>query len=136
MHHGIHDHQVHHRICVGRHAEVLVIVSGEGHLQAVVVVHHGGDAIKPEAVKLELVEPVAGVGEKEPEGLPLAVVETAGVPHPADAQCAWFLCWFQTCIGTWVASRRAHGFLSSISKRLADRIPSHRFLPFDFKLSW
>ena len=36
------------------------------------MVHHGGDAIKPVAVELVLVQPPAGVTEQEPQRLPVA----------------------------------------------------------------
>ncbi len=35
----------------------MLMLTCEGHLQAVMVVHHGCDAIKPEAIKLVLVNP-------------------------------------------------------------------------------
>ena len=44
----------------------------EGHLEAVVVVHHGGDAVKAVAVKLVLVDPPPGVGQQEAQRLPVA----------------------------------------------------------------
>mmetsp|Transcript_57353 Transcript_57353/g.181562 ORF Transcript_57353/g.181562 Transcript_57353/m.181562 type:complete len:632 (+) Transcript_57353:346-2241(+) len=82
MHHVVGEHHVHDGVHVGVHAEVLVVVAGEGHLEAVVVVHHGGDAIEAVAVELVLIEPVAGVGEEVAHCLPVPVVEEARVPHP------------------------------------------------------
>ena len=52
------------------------MITCEGHLQAVVVVHHGRDAIKAEAVKLVLVHPPAGVGQQEAQSLPCACTDT------------------------------------------------------------
>ncbi len=46
--------------------------AGEGHLQAMVVVHHGGHAIEAVAVKLVLVHPPARIGQQEAQRLPVA----------------------------------------------------------------
>ena len=37
------------------------ILTCEGHLQAMVVVHHGGDAVKAIPVKLVLINPPSGI---------------------------------------------------------------------------
>ena len=44
------------------------------------VVEHASDAIEAKAVEIELVDPVAGVGEKKVEDFRFTVVEAAGVP--------------------------------------------------------
>ena len=46
--------------------------TSERHLEAVVVVHHGGDAIKAVAIELVLLQPPAGIGEQEAQRLPVA----------------------------------------------------------------
>ncbi len=38
-------------------AHMMLMLTCESHLQAVMVVHHGCDAVKPEAVKLVLINP-------------------------------------------------------------------------------
>ena len=47
--------------------------------------HHGGDAIKPEAVKVVLLKVPPEVGEEETKDLPAAVVEEAAVPEVMKA---------------------------------------------------
>eukprot|EP00951_Prasinocladus_malaysianus_P023949 scaffold205266_cov49-Prasinocladus_malaysianus.AAC.1 len=58
-----------------------------------VVVHHGGDTIKSEAIKLELIHPVAGVGQEIPKSLPVACITSPkwanvgiAIPRRADLQ--------------------------------------------------
>ena len=48
------------------------LLACEGHLQAMVVIHHGGYAIKAVPIKLVLVNPEARVGQQEAQGLPVA----------------------------------------------------------------
>ena len=81
--HGIHEHQVNDCLNVSGHAKILVVVAcnrykdegfrrkapkcrneptSEGHLEAMVVVHHGGDAVKAVAVKFKFVDPPARIG--------------------------------------------------------------------------
>ena len=45
-----------------------------------VVVEHGGDAVEPEAVKVELGHPVFQVGQQEVNDLVFVVVEALGIP--------------------------------------------------------
>ena len=52
------------------------------------VVEHAGDAIEAEAVEVEFVDPVAGVGEEKVEDFWFAVVEAAGVPGGVVAAVA------------------------------------------------
>ena len=56
------------------------MIVGEGSTEPVVVVEHASDAVEAEAVKVEFVDPVAGIGEKKVENFGFAVVEAAGVP--------------------------------------------------------
>lgn len=60
-----------------RWGEVTDWLTCEGHLQAVMVVHHGGDAVKAEAIKLVLVHPPTGIGQQEPQRLPVACAAAA-----------------------------------------------------------
>mmetsp|Transcript_10693 Transcript_10693/g.29307 ORF Transcript_10693/g.29307 Transcript_10693/m.29307 type:complete len:435 (+) Transcript_10693:1707-3011(+) len=83
----VHQHEVHHRIHISVQAKVLVVVAGEGVLEAMMVVHHAGHAIEAVAVKLVLIDPPARVAEQEAHGLPVAVVEQTGVPHPVVPAC-------------------------------------------------
>mmetsp|Transcript_3077 Transcript_3077/g.5032 ORF Transcript_3077/g.5032 Transcript_3077/m.5032 type:complete len:310 (-) Transcript_3077:775-1704(-) len=46
------------------------------------MVHHGRDAVETVAVELVLIHPPAGVRKEEAQSLPVAIVETARVPHP------------------------------------------------------
>ena len=85
MDHVVRQHQVHHGVEIGLHAEVLVVVSREGHLEAVVVVHHASDTIKAEAVELVLVQPPPAVRKQKPQDLPVPIVEQPAVPHPVVA---------------------------------------------------
>mmetsp|Transcript_8241 Transcript_8241/g.15658 ORF Transcript_8241/g.15658 Transcript_8241/m.15658 type:complete len:572 (-) Transcript_8241:563-2278(-) len=80
--HVVGQHHVRHAVHVRVHAKVLAVAAREDVLQAVVRVHHGGDAVEPEAVKLVLLHPPAQVGEQEADGFVLAVVEEPRVPHP------------------------------------------------------
>ena len=64
---------------VGIHGEILV-VGAEGGAQTVVVVQHGGDTVKAEAVKVVLRLPVFQVGQQEVQHLVLTVVKDLGVP--------------------------------------------------------
>ena len=50
-----------------------------------VLVEHGGDAVKAKAVKAELVEVEAQVGEEEALDFPAAIVEEAAVPEGVEA---------------------------------------------------
>ena len=50
----------------------LLNLTCEGHLQAVMVVHHGRDSIKSEPIKLVLVHPPASIGQQEPQSFPIA----------------------------------------------------------------
>ena len=45
------QHEVGNGVCVGLHAEVLVVAPREAHVDAVVPVQHAGHAVKAEAVK-------------------------------------------------------------------------------------
>mmetsp|Transcript_5318 Transcript_5318/g.7197 ORF Transcript_5318/g.7197 Transcript_5318/m.7197 type:complete len:466 (+) Transcript_5318:635-2032(+) len=83
--HVIGQHQVAHAVYVRVQTKVLRVVACELVLQPVVSVHHGGDAVEPESVKLVLLHPPAQVGEEEAHGLPMGVVEQAGIPHPVVA---------------------------------------------------
>ena len=47
-------------------------LTGESHLQAMMVVHHGRDAVEPVAVELVLVDPPARVRYQETQRLPVA----------------------------------------------------------------
>ena len=70
-------------ICDGRGvlvAVVIVVISSESLSEAVVVVEHGGDAVKAESVEAVFLQPVFAVGEEEVEHLVLSVVEAEGVP--------------------------------------------------------
>ena len=49
--------------------------------QAPGVVEHWGDAVEPESVKAEDVDPHPEVGQKEAQDLPVVVVEQATVPQ-------------------------------------------------------
>ena len=64
----------------------------EGHLQAVVVVHHRGHAVKAVAIKLELINPPARVGQQEPQGLPVSCNATAVRAEAAGARRAAHCC--------------------------------------------
>mmetsp|Transcript_2514 Transcript_2514/g.10795 ORF Transcript_2514/g.10795 Transcript_2514/m.10795 type:complete len:209 (+) Transcript_2514:1357-1983(+) len=56
--HVVRHHEVVDRGNVRLHPEVLLVVAAELHLEAVVVVEHGGDAVEAEAVEPVLVHPV------------------------------------------------------------------------------
>jgi hypothetical protein len=49
------------------------------------VVEHWGDAVEPESVKAEDVDPHPEVGEEEAQDLPVVVVEQAAVPKGVAA---------------------------------------------------
>ena len=51
VHELVGQHEVDHGVHVGGRAEVLRVVAREGHVDAVVVVQHGGHAVEAEAVK-------------------------------------------------------------------------------------
>lgn len=75
VHHAVHEHEVNASVCICAHAEVFIVVSSERHLQTVVMVHHTGDTVKAESVKLEFIKPVARVAHEEAQCFPVAVVE-------------------------------------------------------------
>ena len=53
--------------------------------QAPGVVEHWGDAVEPESVKAEDVDPHPEVGQKEAQDFPVVVVEQAAVPQGVAA---------------------------------------------------
>ena len=67
------QHEVDDGVDVGGHGEVLVVVSGEPDVDPVMVVQHARHAVKPETVKLILVQPVADVGQQVAQRLVAAV---------------------------------------------------------------
>mmetsp|Transcript_7040 Transcript_7040/g.15466 ORF Transcript_7040/g.15466 Transcript_7040/m.15466 type:complete len:492 (-) Transcript_7040:1049-2524(-) len=79
------QHEVHHRVHIGGHTKVLVVVAAEACVDAVVVVQHARHAVKAEAVKLVLVQPPAQVGEQVARDLPSLVIEAPAVPQPVVA---------------------------------------------------
>ena len=86
--HVVRHHQVVDRGDVGVETEVLVVIPGELHLEAVVVVQHGGDAVEAEPVESVLVHPVPEVREEVPLHLPVFVVVQAAVPQPVVPRLA------------------------------------------------
>lgn len=64
--------------------------TSEGHFEAVVMVQHGGDAIKAEAVKFELVYPPARVGQQKAQGLPAACITERACEAPSSLM--WWCC--------------------------------------------
>ena len=66
----------------------VVAISAESFAEAVAVIEHGGDAVKAEAVEVELGEPVLAVGKEEVEHFVLAVVEAEAVPSAVFAAAA------------------------------------------------
>ena len=61
-------------------AVVIVRISAECFSEAMVIIEHGRDAVKPESVKSVFILPELAVAEKEIEHGVLAVVEEQGVP--------------------------------------------------------
>ena len=86
--HIVGHHEVIDRGNVGLHAEVLLVVARKLHLEAVVVVQHGRDAVEAEPVEAVLVHPVPQVGQEVPLHLPVTVVVNPGVPEPVVAVVA------------------------------------------------
>mmetsp|Transcript_386 Transcript_386/g.1477 ORF Transcript_386/g.1477 Transcript_386/m.1477 type:complete len:637 (-) Transcript_386:241-2151(-) len=80
--HVVGEHEVHHGVDVSGHAKVFFIVTREGDLKTVMLVHHGRHAIETETIKLEFFDPVAKVREQVAHDFPFAVVEASGIPHP------------------------------------------------------
>ena len=94
----------------GVEVEGAVEVGGvvvEGGAEAAVVVEHAGDAVEAEAVEVEFVDPVAGVGEEEVEDFGFAVVEAAGVPGGVVAAFAGV----EVLVGGSVEAGEAFGFV-------------------------
>ena len=79
----------------------------EGGAEAAVVVEHAGDAVEAEAVEVEFVDPVAGVGEEEVEDFGFSVVEAAGVPGGVVAAFAGV----EVLVGGAVEAGEAFGFV-------------------------
>lgn len=63
--------------------------TGETDAHSVVLVHHAGNPVKAEAVKLELIHPKAQIGEKETENFMVSIVEEPRVPKVVPATCAF-----------------------------------------------
>lgn len=78
-------HQVANSGQVDRVSKVLVVATREACADAVVGVHHGGDAVEAEAVELVLFHVEAEVAEQEAEDLVVIVVEEAAVPELVSA---------------------------------------------------
>lgn len=94
----------------GVEVEGAVEVGGvvvEAGAEAAVVVEHAGDAVEAEAVEIEFVDPVAGVGEEEVEDFGFAVVEAAGVPGGVVAAFAGV----EVLVGSSVEAGEAFGFV-------------------------
>ena len=53
----------------------IVGVSAEGFAQSVAVIKHGGDTVEAKTIEVELLKPIAAVGQEEVDDLVLAVVE-------------------------------------------------------------
>ena len=83
------------------------MIVGEGGAESSVVVEHAGDAVEAEAVEVEFVDPVAGVGEEKVEDFGFAVVEAAGVPGGVVAAFAGV----EILIGGAVEAGEAFGFV-------------------------
>ena len=79
--------EIGHRVRVGVHGEVLVVVI-EGGAQTVVMIEHAGDAVEPESIEMELLDPVLAVGKQEMLHLRLGIVKQAGVPGGVIAPLA------------------------------------------------
>lgn len=69
---------------------VLLCLTCEGHLEAVMVIHHGGDAVKAEPIKLVLVHPPSSIGHQEPQRLPVACVAGATLLHLVQQICTFY----------------------------------------------
>ena len=79
MHQLVGKLEVGDRLHIRIQGEVPVVI-GEVRAQRMVMVEHGGHAIKAEAVEVVLVQPEFQVGEQEVDDLILAVVEALGIP--------------------------------------------------------
>ena len=76
----------------------------EGHLQSVMVVHHGSDSIKAEPIKLVLIHPPAGIGQQEPQRLPVACAKVLHHVSTTVGLLKHKICGKPICAGTWFAN--------------------------------
>ena len=59
---------------------VIIVITAECLTEAMIVVKHGGHAVKTETVKTELFHPIFAIGEQEVENLIFTVVKTERIP--------------------------------------------------------
>ena len=64
-----------------------MVSSRETGANTVVLVHHAGDAIEAEAVKLVFLHPKAQVAHEEPQNLVMAIIEQTAVPEFVASPC-------------------------------------------------
>lgn len=66
---GTHEHEVDDTLLVCVITKVFVISSREPGTHPVVLVHHTRHTVESEAIKLELLDPIAKIAQQEPEHL-------------------------------------------------------------------
>lgn len=81
MHGVVCEHEVDDSFQVDVTSEIFVISSRESSADAVVGVHHTGDAVEPEAVEFEFLHVEPEVAEEEAENFVMPVVEQSTVPE-------------------------------------------------------
>jgi len=79
--HVVGKHEIDHSLQIDTLSKVLVVVAREAKADAVVEIHHGGDAIESEAVKPVFLHVKSQVAEQEAHGLVASIVEQSRVPE-------------------------------------------------------
>lgn len=81
MQHVVGKHEIDHSLQIDTLTKIFVVVAREPKANAVVDIHHGGDTIESEAVKLVFLHVEPQVAEQEAHGLVASIVEQSRVPE-------------------------------------------------------
>ena len=83
------QHEINNSLFISAIPKVLVVASREASANAMMLVHHTCDAIKPETVKLVFVHPETKIAQQEAQDFVMAIVEKAAVPEVVASLAAF-----------------------------------------------